>query len=118
MLKDCPNKPNCVSTRASSTRQRMPPLKPVCSDEEAIQQVAEVVARYPRTKMVQQEMHYLHATFTSRVLRFVDDVEFEMENGLLHFRSASRIGYSDLGANRKRMQQIVEDLLQRGFELA
>lgn len=58
-------------------------------------------------QVVQEGDHYLHATATTRWLRFVDDVEFyyDKEGGLLHFRSASRIGYSDLGANRRRMQE-------------
>lgn len=55
---------------------------------------------------------YLRATFTSRLLRFVDDVEFlvdESENHL-HFRSASRLGFTDFGANRRRMENIVAEL--------
>jgi len=51
---------------------------------------------------------YLHVEFRSTLFRFVDDVEFVIDEpqGLIHIRSASRVGYSDLGANRKRMEKI------------
>lgn len=56
-----------------------------------------------------EQANYLHATYTSRLLRFVDDVELRMDGAQLHIRSSSRVGYSDLGANRRR----VEDLRAR-----
>jgi uncharacterized protein (DUF1499 family) len=58
--------------------------------------------------MVTVEDRYIHAEFTSALFRFVDDVEFQIdaESGLIHFRSASRVGRSDLGVNRKRMESI------------
>jgi len=51
---------------------------------------------------------YLHYEATSLLLRFVDDVEFLLddETKTIHFRSASRTGYGDLGVNRKRMEQV------------
>ncbi len=50
----------------------------------------------------------MHYEFTSFLLRFVDDVEFlfDDETKTIHFRSASRTGYGDLGANRRRMEEI------------
>ena len=53
-----------------------------------------------------REEHYLHAEFTSRIFRFVDDVEFLLEDGIIHVRSASRVGRWDLGANRARIEDI------------
>ena len=66
-----------------------------------------------RAKIITDEGDYLYAEFTSLIFRFVDDVEFSFDDGnkLIHFRSASRLGYSDLGANRKRMEEI-----RKGFE--
>jgi uncharacterized protein (DUF1499 family) len=51
---------------------------------------------------------YLWATFTSKVFRFVDDVEFRMvsTDGMIHVRSGSRVGYSDLGVNRRRVEKL------------
>jgi len=62
----------------------------------------------PRTKLVEEDESYLHYEFTSLLLRFVDDVEFlfEDESKTIHFRSASRIGYGDIGVNRSRMEQV------------
>jgi uncharacterized protein (DUF1499 family) len=62
----------------------------------------------PRTRVVSEEANYLHAEFTSRLFRFVDDVEFHVDEnaGLIQFRSASRAGRNDFGVNRARMEQI------------
>ena len=59
-------------------------------------------------KLVEEDESYLHYEFTSLLLRFVDDVEFlfDDEAKTIHFRSASRTGYGDLGVNRKRMEQV------------
>jgi len=66
------------------------------------------IASLPRTKLIEEEEAYLHYEFTSRLLRFVDDVEFvfDDESKIIHFRSASRIGYGDRGVNRDRMEEI------------
>jgi len=67
-----------------------------------------VVNKIPRTNVVTAGDNYLHAEFRSRIFRFVDDVEFlvEPEAKRIGFRSASRVGYSDLGVNRRRMEEI------------
>ncbi|WP_313122980.1 DUF1499 domain-containing protein, partial [Exiguobacterium sp.] len=61
-----------------------------------------------RVKIVKEEGTYIHAIFTSKVFRFKDDVEFYFDEAaqVIHFRSASRVGYSDWGVNRKRMEDI------------
>lgn len=58
--------------------------------------------------IIMETDHYLYAEFTSKTMRFVDDVEFYLdeENRLLNFRSASRLGYGDFGVNRKRIESI------------
>ena len=75
---------------------------------EAKEVLKEVVRALPRTKLIQEDEAYLHFEFTSLIMRFVDDVEFlfDDEAKTMHFRSASRTGYSDLGVNRKRMEEI------------
>lgn len=62
----------------------------------------------PRRKIVIATENYLHVEFSSAIFRFVDDVEFFLDDATqtIHFRSASRLGYSDLGVNRKRMEEI------------
>ncbi len=72
--------------------------------------IQSIVLQMPRTQLVQEERTYLHFTFKSALLGFVDDVEFYFDEStqLIHFRSASQTGYSDLGVNRKRMEQIAK----------
>ena len=62
----------------------------------------------PRTQIVTDEETYIHATFTSLIFRFVDDVQFVIDDATktIHFRSASRVGRGDMGVNRNRMEEI------------
>ena len=78
------------------------------SRAEAKEVLKEVIRSLPRTKLLAEDESYLHYEFTSLLLRFVDDVEFlfDDETKTIHFRSASRTGYGDMGVNRKRMEQV------------
>lgn len=114
-LKDCPTSPNCVCTIATRESQRMAPITYQSSASEAIQAIKDALNGLDRVEIVREEENYLHAVFTSRVFRFRDDVEFQLDPNekRVHFRSASRVGYSDLGANRKRMTKIVSLLSEQ-----
>ena len=114
-LAPCPRSPNCVSTRADDPRQRMEPIPFQGTPETARETLLAVLGERPRTEIVAAEECYLHAVERSALLRFADDVELEIdaESGQIHFRSASRLGYSDLGANRRRMEEIRRRFLQR-----
>ena len=107
-LRQCPDKPNCVSTQATDDRHTIAPLHYRKSRTDAKEALKALIATLSRTKLVEEDETYLHYEFTSLLLRFVDDVEFVFDEPTktLHFRSASRIGYSDLGVNRKRMEQV------------
>lgn len=76
--------------------------------------LAQMIAEDRSARIVSRRDLYLHATFTSRWLRFVDDVEFfaDPTTRLLHFRSASRTGYWDFGVNRRRMRRITSALMR------
>lgn len=65
----------------------------------------------PRAKVVREKANYIHAECRTRFLRFVDDLEFLFDDNdaVIHVRSASRVGYSDLGVNRKRVEQFRRD---------
>jgi uncharacterized protein (DUF1499 family) len=69
-----------------------------------------LLREWPRATVVTATDSYIHAEFTSRLMRFVDDVEFRYDTAarVIQVRSASRIGRSDLGANRKRIDAIRE----------
>lgn len=107
-LSPCPDKPNCVSTTAGDERHAIAPFRYRKSRAEAKEALKVVIAALPRATLVEEDDAYLHVECTSLLLRFVDDVEFlfDEESKTIHFRSASRVGYGDLGVNRRRMEEI------------
>jgi len=107
-LAPCPDSPNCVSSLAEDTQQKIAPLSYNGDLEIAKQRLLMVVAQLPRTAVVLNDGNYIHVTQTSFVFHFVDDIElvFEDEAKLIHVRSASRTGYLDFGVNRKRVVNI------------
>jgi uncharacterized protein (DUF1499 family) len=107
-LAPCPNSPNCVCTLATDDAHRIEPLAYDGTAEEAMARLKAALAALPRTRVVTETPDYLHAECTSLVFRFVDDVEFLIDRGrkVIHFRSASRVGRSDLGVNRRRMEAL------------
>jgi uncharacterized protein (DUF1499 family) len=115
-LTSCPKSPNCISTQGTDAKHRIDPIAYTTSMEEARNRLEKIVRAMPRTKVVRQEENYMHLECTSRLLRFVDDVEFWFDdaNKVIHCRSASRKGYSDLGVNRKRVEQISEQFSATG----
>ena len=107
-LKPCPESPNCVSTQTLQKSKKMDPIPFKLSPKEIIKVIQSVVESLPNTHLEKESSTYLHYTFKSKIFRFTDDVEFliDAEQKLIHFRSASRTGYSDMGANKKRMTEI------------
>ena len=109
-LPPCPDSPNCVSTQAAATDSEhfIAPLSYIGSSEEAKQRLLAVITALPRSTIITNEGNYLHAEFRSRIFRFVDDVQFLIDDNTktIHFRSAARMGRSDLGVNRVRMEEI------------
>ncbi len=75
---------------------------------DAVAILSRVIAATPRATVTETRPDYLRAEFRSRVFRFVDDVEFLVDehSRVIHVRSASRVGYSDLGVNRKRIESL------------
>lgn len=113
MLAKCPSSPNCVSTQADNPDQRMPVIPFDGKADDMLKKIKQSMqSAFPRAILVREVDHYLHFEFKSRIFRFVDDVEFFVDDttSVVHFRSASRVGHSDLGANRKRMRKISESL--------
>ena len=114
-LAPCPGSPNCVSTQAADPKFRIEPIPFQGSGEAALTAIRSILEKMPRCRVITCGDGYLHAEFSSRLFGFVDDVEFlvDEENRQLQFRSASRVGYSDLGVNRRRMEQIRAEFSQR-----
>jgi uncharacterized protein (DUF1499 family) len=113
-LAPCPASPNCISTLSNDPGKYMHPLPCADNSETSRQIILSIIKSMPRSKVVMKEGNYIHAEFRSLIFRFIDDVEFLFDENekVIHFRSASRTGYSDLGVNRKRMQKISERYLE------
>lgn len=108
-LSRCPDTPNCISSEYPEQQAHyISPIKialdrkinisPLSVLEDIVQEIGGIVE--------DQNGNYLAATFTSSIFRFVDDVEIRIdkENNVIHLRSASRVGRSDMGANLKRLK--------------
>jgi uncharacterized protein (DUF1499 family) len=108
VLKKCPESPNCINSHFPQDKDHfLDPLKYETSKEDAKKLLIQILKNTSHVKIITDEPNYVHAEFTSSLFKFVDDVEFNLHQpGLIHFKSASRLGYSDLGANKKRMSQI------------
>ena len=104
----CPASPNCVSSQSADEGHYIKPFMYRGALEEARTALLSAIGELPRSEIVTVKPDYVHATFTSRWLRFVDDVEFcfDENSSVIHVRSASRLGYYDFGVNRRRVETI------------
>jgi uncharacterized protein (DUF1499 family) len=107
-LAPCPPTPNCVCSQCDDPVHAVPPFAVTGPPDAAWSRLRDVLTAYPRTRVVTATDHYLHAECSSLVFRFVDDVEFLRDDagGVIHVRSAARVGRSDLGVNRRRVRDL------------
>lgn len=109
-LKSCPNTPNCVSSQApaSDKEHAIAPFTYQGSARDAIARLKQIIESMERSTINQVSDDYLYAEFSSKLMGFVDDVEFYAPPGesVIHTRTAARLGKSDLGVNRKRTEAI------------
>ncbi|MGK7942729.1 MAG: DUF1499 domain-containing protein [Crocosphaera sp.] len=114
-LLPCPSTPNCVNSQNKDAEHSIEALSYQGNGKEAIAELKTIINQQERTKIIAETDNYLYAQFTTHWMGFVDDVEFYVnENqGIIDVRSASRLGESDLGLNRQRIEQIREEFKQR-----
>jgi len=114
-LAPCPATPNCVSSQAQDEAHGIAPLHYDDSSDVAFRQVKAILQSQPHAELVKVGDRYLYAEFTSNLMGFVDDVEFYLDPGekVIQVRSASRLGESDLGVNRQRIETIRAALSQK-----
>ena len=107
-LQPCPDSPNCVSSQSKSEDHKVLPLTYVGDAQSAKDRLKKAISHIPRMTVVTENDNYIHAEAVTLILRFVDDCEFliDDENKVIHVRSASRLGHSDFGVNRKRVENI------------
>ncbi|MFO1433494.1 MAG: DUF1499 domain-containing protein [Candidatus Competibacteraceae bacterium] len=115
-LPPCPASPNCVSSDATDSSHRVEPYRLRVAPGDGWQVLLAVVAALPRTTVVTKTGDSLHVEVRSALFGFVDDVEFQLRpaDKTIAVRSASRVGYWDLGVNRRRVEQIRELLRAKG----
>ena len=102
-LAACPGTPNCVNSQSNDAQSKIDALPAV-----SITEIKGVVEAMEGTTIIEETDNYLYAEFKSKLMGYVDDVEFYRDeaNNVVQVRSASRLGKSDLGVNRKRVEEI------------
>lgn len=115
-LSPCPTSPNCVSSDGQDSEHQVAPLQLAGSALEAWTVAKEYLSNRPRTRIVTEKPDYLHAECRSTLFGFVDDLELHLRTSeeVIAIRSASRLGYSDLGVNRRRVEELRSELISRG----
>lgn len=109
-LAACPATPNCVSSQAPTNdiEHAIAPLQLTGDPATAMANLKQVIQSMPRTTIIKETNDYLYVEFASKLMGFVDDVEFYIDSSTqtIQVRSASRLGQSDLGVNRQRIEEI------------
>ncbi|MYL26195.1 MULTISPECIES: DUF1499 domain-containing protein [Halomonadaceae] len=110
-LRPCPRKPNCVSSQGRGKQY----IEPLPGDEGTWERLPGVLEALGGVRLVEQTAETIRAEARTRVLRFVDDLDFvrDPEQGVIQVRSASRLGYSDFGVNRRRLETVRSELKKR-----
>ena len=115
-LAACPSSPNCVTSGDADEAHSVAALEVEGDPAKAWDALVELLESEPDARIVTNEGIYLHAEFTSALMRYVDDVEFAMsvDRSEIDVRSASRVGYGDMSANRERVERVRDVLAARG----
>jgi len=113
-LAPCPDSPNCVSTQSEEKGHAMKPLPYLQTREASREKILSILKDMKRTEIVKLTESYIHVECRTALLHFTDDVAFFLDDTtrVVHFRSASRVGYYDFGLNRRRMKRISEKYLE------
>jgi uncharacterized protein (DUF1499 family) len=113
-LKPCPPSPNCVSSFCDPTDEQhfFKAIDLKKSIPDSLADLKSVLAKQDNAVIIKETENYIYAEFTTKLMGFVDDVEFYLDakSNKLHYRSASRLGRSDFGVNRKRINKIILEL--------
>lgn len=105
----CSWTPNCVSSNGKPGESKyFAPLRPKAGEKEPMRRLKGLVSSLPGAKLVVEQPFLLRYEFTTERMKFIDDVQFTFipATGLIEVRSASRVGISDFGVNRDRMDKV------------
>ncbi|MDA0149728.1 DUF1499 domain-containing protein [Vibrio sp. LaRot3] len=109
----CGDKPNCVSTLDTREKHQIAPF--TLKAGVTIEQIEQIALQLPGAKTADKQSNYLRVECTSKIMKFVDDLELKIDGNQLLVRSESRVGYSDFGVNRKRAESLRESLNRSGL---
>lgn len=119
-LKACPDKSNCVCSEVPPEQAAyVAPIELNSKDTAQAWLILKTTISEQGGQIKVEKDDYLAAIFASAVFGFVDDLEarLDVKSGLIHLRSASRVGRSDLGANRQRIKLLKEHYMQNMIAL-
>lgn len=110
-LMQCPDKPNCVNSQETNEEHSIAPIVGYNTQADTKQQLIDILNNTSNAEIKEVKDDFIRAEFVSKIFRFVDDVEFyfpktDSQEVIIHVRSASRVGHSDLGVNRDRIEEI------------
>lgn len=116
-LAPCPASPNCLSSDDHDSAHKTPPFQLEKPAAIVWKIVRELVANLPCTQIINETSDYFHAECRSSVFGFVDDLELHLRPSarVIAVRSAARLGYSDFGVNRRRVELLRAALISRGM---
>jgi uncharacterized protein (DUF1499 family) len=105
-LAPCRSTPNCVCSQADPA-DREHYIAPI-TFRGRMDELRRAVESMRRSTVIAAERNYLYAEYRTALMRYVDDVElyYDERAGLVHVRSASRLGRRDFGVNRKRVEEL------------
>jgi uncharacterized protein (DUF1499 family) len=117
-LAPCPSSPNCVCTEDTDEQHHIEPIPFTGSASEAQATLLRILQDLPKTTIITQDAGFIYAESRSPMMSFVDDMDFviDAEKKVIRFRSAARLGQSDLRKNRQRMELIREQFAQQPNE--
>lgn len=103
----CPDSPNCVSSDEKRDSHFVEPIKFSMSANEAFKYSIEYFSSSSNFKITVEKANYLRVEDTSMIMGFVDDIELNVrpDGNIIAIRSASRVGHSDFGVNRERVER-------------
>ena len=113
----CPESPNCVSSDANDKDHFIQVFKLNQSLENNWKNIFDMVSSLSRTKIISFNEQYIHAECSSAIFGFVDDLQLHLrkKDEIVAVKSASRLGYSDFGVNRRRVTDLRELLLENSI---
>ncbi|MGP4081670.1 DUF1499 domain-containing protein [Pseudalkalibacillus sp. R45] len=114
-LEACPSSLNCVSSQSASEKHNISPISYNSSSDHAYETILKVLNNMSGTKVVEEAKDYIRAECKSKWLKVVSDLEFLLDESkkIIDVRAASRVGYTDLGVNRKRVEYIRQKFIQK-----